>query len=461
MSKCTFWLLDINFEVEDHRPELWMWGIDDEGKRVLIIDRNFPSYFFLVLDSREDPNAVLERVRQRKDEVAFITDLELTRRRLFGEPVQAVKVSCQDPELGPKYSRLLSKVKGVKKCLEDDIRYSMRYLIDNHVTPCSWHEVNIREAQSKSGVRIDKVYIAGSAPKRIEREDSPPLRVLSFFPVCYGAKGPPKPERDPVVIIATVTSTGEKEKFAASDHDDNYLIESFVEYVSEFDPDIIVGYETNQRHWQYLIDRAKKLGLRFLVDRANTLPHRSVYGHISITGRASMDMADFADELPEVKIKTLENVADFLEVKSLDEQMTIDEVDFAGFWDDTEKRQGLIRFAMEKAELILGVFDKMLDYATALSRLVGLPLDHIGKAAVGFRIEWYLIREAHKIDELVPARIGRPYIPYAGGMVLKPKPGIHEDIAVLDFKSMYPNIMIDKNVSPDTYIHPNHNRLQV
>jgi DNA polymerase I len=38
--------------------------------------------------------------------------------------------------------------------------------------------------------------------------------------------------------------------------------------------------------------------------------------------------------------------------------------------------------------------------------------------------------------------------------VLKPEPGLHENIAVLDFKSMYPNLMIAYNLSPDTYVPP-------
>lgn len=75
-------------------------------------------------------------------------------------------------------------------------------------------------------------------------------------------------------------------------------------------------------------------------------------------------------------------------------------------------------------------------------------------AAVGFRVEWFLIKRAQKIGELVPKRIEQPYQPYAGGLVLSPKPGLHENIAVLDFKSMYPNIMITYNLSPDTYITP-------
>ena len=75
-------------------------------------------------------------------------------------------------------------------------------------------------------------------------------------------------------------------------------------------------------------------------------------------------------------------------------------------------------------------------------------------AAVGFRVEWFLIKQTRKIGELIPRRIEQPYRPYAGGLVLTPKPGLHDNIAVLDFKSMYPNIMIRYNLSPDTYVAP-------
>src|SRR3989337_3030353 len=75
-------------------------------------------------------------------------------------------------------------------------------------------------------------------------------------------------------------------------------------------------------------------------------------------------------------------------------------------------------------------------------------------ASCGFRVEWFLIKHAQKIGELVPKRVEQPYRPYAGGIVLTPQAGLHENIAVLDFKSMYPNIMITYNLSPDTYVPP-------
>jgi DNA polymerase I len=180
----------------------------------------------------------------------------------------------------------------------------------------------------------------------------------------------------------------------------------------------------------------------------------SVYGHVSVTGRANVDFFDFADELPEVKVKTLENIADFLNVMPLEKRTLVEEVEYAAYWEDAKKRPILLKYSRENALSVLGVAESMLDFAMQLSNLVGLPLDHVGTAAVGFRVEWYLMREAYRIGELIPKRVERPYFPYAGAVVLAPKPGLHENIAVLDFKAMYPSIMIAYNVSPDTYVPP-------
>ena len=30
--KVSFWLLDVNYEVREHKPEMWIWCIDNHGK---------------------------------------------------------------------------------------------------------------------------------------------------------------------------------------------------------------------------------------------------------------------------------------------------------------------------------------------------------------------------------------------------------------------------------------------
>ncbi|MEM3628570.1 MAG: DNA polymerase domain-containing protein [Candidatus Bathyarchaeia archaeon] len=453
--RITFWLLDVNYEVRGHEPEIWLWGIDNAGDRVLVIDRNFLMYFYAVVEDGFDPAKLAAEIMSRKVEYPFIVRVEAAEKRFFGKSVKALKIYCQDPDLVAKYARALRKLDGVKDCFEDDIRYSMRYLIDNGVVPCGWHEVEVNEDVEKRNVKVDRVYVAKSPPRFVEKTDIPNFRILGFSIICYSREGTPKPERNPVVIISTVTNNGEERQFLAGEgKNDKPVLEAFMKYVRSFDPDIIVGFGVNRQDWAYLNERCRQLEIRLSIDRVGTEPHTSVYGHVSITGRANVDLFDFADEFPDVKVKTLENLADYLGVMKLEDRVLIEDVDFAEYWDDRGKREILKRFSMENARCIMGVANAILDFAMQLSSLVGLPLDHIGTAAVGFRVEWFLIKHAYKIGELVPKRVEQPYRPYAGAIVLSPKPGLHENIAVLDFASMYPNLMIAYNLSPDTYVAP-------
>ena len=456
MTLHRFWLLDINYEVKEHKPEVWLWGIDDSGKRVLVVDRGFTTYFYAIPQKNEDAGAIAERIRMKMADLPLVNGLEVVQRKFFGKKLNVIKIYCQDPDLVSEYSKIISKIEGVEKCLEDDIRYSMRYMIDNEIVPCSWHEVDAEEIPNSMGLQVDKVLLAKSRPKsRTDLFEIPKLRILGFSIICYSPKGSPKPEKNPVIIISIATNTGvEKQFIAEASNKDAKIISDFINYVRDFDPDIIVGYGTNRNDMQYLITRAKKNGLKLEIDRVNSEPHTSVYGHVSVTGRAHIDLFDFADEFPEVKIKTLENIADYLDVMKLKDRILIEDIEYAEYWDNPEKRLQLLRFSMENARCIIGVMEVLFDFAIQLSSLVGLPLDHVGTAAVGFRVEWFLIRHAYRMNELIPKKVERRYIPYAGGLVLKPKPGIHDNIAVLDFKSMYPSIMIAYNVSPDTYIPP-------
>ncbi|MEM1710757.1 MAG: DNA polymerase domain-containing protein, partial [Sulfolobales archaeon] len=122
------------------------------------------------------------------------------------------------------------------------------------------------------------------------------------------------------------------------------------------------------------------------------------------------------------------------------------------YWDDPSRRELLIKYAVDDVKSTMGIADKILPFAMQLSSLTGLPLDQVGSASVGFRLEWYLMRSAYKYGELIPNRVERPYEPYKGAIVLEPVRGVHENIAVLDFTSMYPNIMIKYNIGPDTYV---------
>ena len=62
--KVVFWLLDINPKIDDERGtlELWLWGIDSAGNRVLVVDRNFTAYFYAVVAEGFDASKVAEAI---------------------------------------------------------------------------------------------------------------------------------------------------------------------------------------------------------------------------------------------------------------------------------------------------------------------------------------------------------------------------------------------------------------
>jgi DNA polymerase I len=452
--KATFWLLDVNYEVRNNVPEVWIWGIDSNAKRVLIIDRSFLAHFYAVIEEGTDLSKVMSRIGETHD--SSIVKFEVVDRKLFGKPVKAVKVYFKNPEVVSKCANELRKLEGIKECLEDDIRYSMQYLIDNGIVPCGWHTVEVDEEENVKGVQVDKTYSARSSPKLLEKTEVPQLRILGFSTICYSREGSPKPSRNPVILISVMTNDGEEKQFVAGeDRNDKPILEAFVNCVRSFNPDVIVGYGVNGHDWPFLKQRCEEFGLHLYVDRTETEPHQSTYGHISVTGRANVDLADYADNFPDVKVKTLTNLADYLGVMKAEDHSIVEETDLAEYWDTKEKRRLLKAFSADNARCIMGIAEAVMDFAMQLSNLVSLPLDHVGTAAAGFRVEWFIIKHTRKIGELVPKRIEQPYRPYAGGMVLEPKPGLHENIAVLDFKSMYPSIMITYNLSPDTYVSPN------
>ena len=453
-----FYLLDVTYEIIGREPHIIMWGIDDQGNRIVVRDRSFRPYFYALLSANRSPETVKARIQRLSKPRSPLISIEPVDKKYYGRPVKALKITTVIPETVREYREEVKKIEGVEDVLEADIRFSMRYIIDHGLKPCWWHEVEVEETPVTPQYRgrVQKEFIARQPPKPLpesEQQRPPSLRMLAFDIEVYSKQGSPNPKRDPVIIISTMNDKDDLKLFVAEDHDDREVIKEFVEYVLEYDPDIIMGYNNNHFDWPYLLERGHVLGLKLDIGRRkDSEPTTSVYGHVSIAGRLNVDLYDFAEEIPEIKVKTLENVADYLGVMKKSERVIIEWYQIPEFWDNPSKRKILLKYAEDDVKSTYGLGDKFLPFAIQLSSLTGLPLDQVGAASVGFRLEWYLMRAAYSYNELVPNRVERPYEPYRGAIVLEPVRGVHENIAVLDFSSMYPNIMIKYNVGPDTLV---------
>ncbi len=453
--RLLFYLLDTSYEVRDNKPVILIWGLTDGGNTVLILDDTFRPYFYVLPDNGVDLEALATRVRTLSKPPSPITKVEVVERRYYGKPVRVLRVETVIPEFVREYREKVRKIEGVRDVLEADIRFAMRYIIDRSAIPCTWYEAEVEEVEGERRYRA-RVYRLLSDLKRVERDLPPNMKVMAFDIEVYNPAGSPRPKHDPVIIIATYDGREVKQFLAEGSRNsirDAGAIRSFISYVKELDPDIIVGYNSNGFDWPYLLERAKINSVRLDVGRVKGAePRSSAYGHISVPGRLNVDLYDFAQEIGEVKIKSLEEVADYLGVMKKNERVLIPWYRLYEYWDDDKKREILLKYSRDDVIATYGLSEKFLPFAIQLSALTGLPLDQVGAASVGYRLEWYLMREAFRFGELVPNRVERRAESYKGAIVLEPKKGVHENIAVLDFSSMYPNLMIKYNIGPDTFV---------
>ncbi len=453
--RLLFYLLDTSYEVRDNKPVILIWGLTDEGDTVLVLDDTFRPYFYVLPEEGVDLDALATRVKTLSRPPSPMTKVEVVERKYYGKPVKVLRVETIIPEFVREYREKVKKIEGVLDVLEADIRFAMRYIIDRSTLPCSWYEAEVEEIEGERRYRA-KVYRLLSDLRRVERDLPPDMKVVAFDIEVYNPAGSPRPKHDPVIIIATYDGKEVKQFLAEGSRKnikDSRAIRSFVSYVKEFDPDIIVGYNSNGFDWPYLLERAKINNVRLDVGRVKGAePRSSAYGHISVPGRLNVDLYDFAQEIGEVKIKSLEEVAEYLGVMKKNERVLIPWYRLYEYWDDEEKRKTLLQYSRDDVIATYGLSEKFLPFAIQLSALTGLPLDQVGAASVGYRLEWYLMREAFRFGELVPNRVERRAESYKGAIVLEPKKGVHENIAVLDFSSMYPNLMIKYNIGPDTFV---------
>ncbi|MEM4984303.1 MAG: DNA polymerase II [Sulfolobales archaeon] len=454
--KLRFYLLDVSYEIHGGVPTILLWGVSDDGRRILIVDKSFRPYFYVILREEVDEYGVLSKIKILSRGDSPITSTEVGYKKYYGKPVKVVKITTVKPEAVRDYRELVKKLKDVVDVVEADIRFSMRYILDSDVPPCQWYEAEVEPLEGVSGYRVNSMYGLAGRLRPLDRTVPPRLRILALDIEVYNPRGAVDPSRDPVIVISLATSDGDLKLLTASEGSppqDRDLVKEFINYVLAYDPDIVVGYNSNKFDLPYLVERASKLGLSLDIGRVRGgIPRPSVHGHYSIPGRLHVDIYNFAEEIPEIKIKSLDTVADYLGVMKKSERTLIPGHEIHAYWDDRSKRGLLLNYAKDDVVSTLRLSEKFIPFAMQLSSLTGLPLDQVGAASVGYRLEWYLMRSAVKMGELIPNRLEREYEPYKGAVVLEPKKGVHSNVAVLDFTSMYPNIMVKYNIGPDTYV---------
>ncbi|RPI05569.1 MAG: hypothetical protein EHM64_05990 [Ignavibacteriae bacterium] len=100
-----------------------------------------------------------------------------------------------------------------------------------------------------------------------------------------------------------------------------------------------------------------------------------------------------------------------------------------------------------------------LDGLFEMTRITQMCGQRQGRASIGTSMSSMQLSWAYRNNVLIPSKKREPeefksaatlLLADRGGLIFNPPLGYHEDVAELDFVSMYPSIMVNNNVSPET-----------
>jgi DNA polymerase I len=439
-----YWIIDINHEVvireNVKRDEMWLWTIDDKGERLVLVDGSFKPFVNIEPSSDAQLENFVEGLK--RELVGLLDDVRIVEKRKLGRPVKVVEVVFKDSDAKEKGLERLSDFRGVSNVYNSDIRPSLLYFITRDLKPSTWIDAKIIGSLKISNVPYEVREIRD--PRVVEVRDPPSLREMYVLAFAFRKIGTPNPDEDPIAFIAVAVDNNEP--FIIDGDNDKEIIDQLIKLVAKIDPDLVVGWETNRWVFDYLGRRAKVNKIRLALGRNGDEPRAGVYGHVSLVGRIHIDLRDIAEGIAELKMKTLEEMAIHHGIWSGE---SIDLIDLNDMWFANE-RESVKKYALKLVDVLRRLWKLYFDYTVHLSSLVGYPMDYVLKASPGHRVDGYIVYHSMKLNELIPRKIESPYEKYKGAIVFTPHPGLHSNVAVLDFASMYPHIIAKYNVSPDT-----------
>ena len=458
--------MDSDYAEEEKQPCIRLF-IKNENGTIVAVDQNFKPYLYVVAD---EPTKVVKAIGklQMEEENRTIKpeSVGLANRTFLGQEVKAIKVTFDNPKDMAPLRHVMRSIRGVKEIYEFDIQPARRYLIDSGLVPMGGISFNgdVVEKDGMKTVLLDKPPVPTKAPK-ID------LSIMSFDIEVYNPTGSTRPDKDPILMISLADNRGFKKVITWKDFkagldyvevvpSEREMLERFVQIVEERDVDILLGYNTDLYDFPYMRERAKVLRVKLKLGRDGSeviARKRRLATVARIRGRPHIDvyaMIDFLATIGNIRLihYALENVYKYFTGK---DKLDIEFTEICDAWDKGgEKAKTFLKYSMSDADATLEIGLELLPMFFELARIVRQSPFDVSRMTPGQLVEWLLIAEAFRIGELVPVRpVGEEFMEraeetYVGAYVMEPEKGLHEDIVVFDFRSLYPSIIVTHNIDP-------------
>ncbi len=426
-------ILQPTYRVRGGRPTIQLFGRLDAGEAFLVEDDRFRPYFFV-------PTHDLARLPRAEDVVVEETRL----RDLRGQPVARVSVGV--PSAVPALRERLEAAGG--EALEADLRFPYRFLIDHGLRG------GVRIAGRPT--RLGPGLLGFRNPELEPAAARPDLRALSIdletapdasriFSIAFAGCG-----LEEVHLVADGPVEG-----ARTHPDEPRLLVAAADRLREIDPDIVTGWNVVDFDLRTWVARAKALRIECELGRVpgevlfQQDPGFTRQTRASIAGRMVLDADALVRDALRLEDYRLETVAQAVlgRGKLIDGETPDRAAEVSRLY--REDPAALVAYNLEDARLVLEILAELDLLALAVERslLSGMQLDRVGASIATFDLVY--LPELRRRGRVAPSvDRERKTALVTGGALLDPQPGIFANVAVFDFRSLYPSLIRTFNLDP-------------
>lgn len=348
-------------------------------------------------------------------------------------------------------------------------RHAYRYLVVFD-TWSAYHDA-VRHLQAQPGAGVYRIanpaqqYLMQSGKTLFKDMSFDDLRRMQLDIEVVSKPGTfPHAQRseDRIVIIALSDNHGWHEIIDARGLSEKAMLERLVRTIRERDPDVIEGHNIYAFDLTYITARCARHGVAFTVGRDGSAPR---------TFPAAMRFAERSVDLPAVDIAGRHVIDTYLQVMAFDvlkrdlpgyglkaaaryfglqadDRVYVKGEDISQVWHSEPER--LVEYARHDVVETERLARLLSGSAFYLTRMVPMPYGQVARTGPAAKIEALMVRAYLRQKHALPAGSGGVGGHMRGGYVNIFATGVVGPIVYADVESLYPSIMLNYDVHPET-----------
>ena len=412
---------------------------------------------FLVRDDRQRPFFYLRTSGAPRARALGAPDPQVSQRSTFGgEPVSRIEMPI--PADVPALRQRLHEA-GIET-FEADVRFAIRYLIERGI---------------KGGCEIEGPAVRGDGVTWVFDNPTVTPAEVALEPRVLAFDIETDPRGTALLAISLYADSGALDEVLIVDGaarpmperatacaDEREALDAFCARVAAFDPDVLTGWNTIDFDLTVLQRIAARLRHPLPLGREpGPIRVRKAEGYFgsgqaSIPGRLALDGLDLLrGAFVRMEDYSLDAVAREIlgEGKAVkgDARDRVAEI----MHNYSHDLDAFALYARTDARLAHDIVArlKLVELAVERSRLTGMTPDRVAASIASF--DFLYLSELERLAVVAPtvqSSDSRVHAAQQGGHVLEPRAGLHENVWVLDFKSLYPSIIRTFNIDPLSYV---------